>query len=264
MNRLLKMEKMNPGSVNSRARAFTLIELLVTIAIIAILSAILLPAMSAGKRKAFQIQCVSNYKQVGEAIHMFTDDNKDWLPPGPSASDASAPVSLDLTEMPDYNVSLTNYLPYYLVSYLSLPAPAAVGNNTNVVKVLLCPGYAHGAPANTQAGYHPGQDNYAHAFCYSMTRISNPDLGYPFGKQNQQQQPLKLSQVAAVVSLSKTWAVADFDWATYGWTLNNLPPAQMGVNKIPYIPIQPVHKTVRNFLYFDFHVESKNVADSYF
>jgi hypothetical protein len=62
----------------------------------------------------------------------------------------------------------------------------------------------------------------------------------------------------------ETWAVADFDWATCGWTLDNLPPATMGVNKIPYITIQPAHKTVRNFLYFDLHVDAKRVLESYF
>jgi hypothetical protein len=67
-----------------------------------------------------------------------------------------------------------------------LPAPASVGNNTNVVKILVCPGYAHALPGNTQTRYNPEADNYAHAYCYSMTRINNPDFGYPFGKQNQE------------------------------------------------------------------------------
>ena len=84
-----------------------------------------------------------------------------------------------------------------------------MGNETNVVKVLVCPAYDHTLPNNTQAHYLPEKDNYRHAFCYSMTRISNPDLGYPFGKNNQDQRPLKLSEVVAVASLSDTWAVGD-------------------------------------------------------
>ena len=55
-------------------RAFTLIELLVVIAIIAILAALVLPALSAAKRKAQQANCMSNLRQVGLALHLYTDD----------------------------------------------------------------------------------------------------------------------------------------------------------------------------------------------
>ncbi len=91
------IDQINPHETVAMRRmksktAFTLIELLVVISIIAILIAILLPTLSKAKRAAKVLHCMSNFKQLGIGLKVYTNENNHRYPPAPIGSFWHTPI----------------------------------------------------------------------------------------------------------------------------------------------------------------------------
>ena len=117
-----------------RASGFTLVELLVTIAIIALLAGLLLPALASAKQAGHKASCLSNLRQIGMAIHAYAPDFEGRIPYGPKAPPFTSPADFyPSTGTPTPILSLRSGTPaalgLLLKSYLGAQA-----------KVLFCPG----------------------------------------------------------------------------------------------------------------------------
>jgi prepilin-type N-terminal cleavage/methylation domain-containing protein/prepilin-type processing-associated H-X9-DG protein len=223
------MNKKIASSLRQRsgAQAFTLIELLTVIAIIGILAGIMIPVVGRVRTSANSISCASNLRQIGTAIQLYADENKNRLP-NPTWSGIQVQFSADpdiLNTSDPVRYNLFTHLAPYLVNF--------TGTGAKRFDSLACPAWRRIATDLTKPCYL-ARDEFTRSDGSSFRPWGNASNGTPASTTHHD-----------IETPSTTWAIKDMDKKNF---------TNAAANYYDSLPNDPVHGDHRNQLYFDWHV----------
>jgi len=228
--------------------AFTLIELLVVITLIAILAALLLPALAKAKAHAYSAHCISNLRQVTLAVSLFADENDDRLPyrvDGNNQPKGRLALNANNSSNPTPGIGHVQ-LVYELNPYLSaLNVMSMPYQPWTLSPVMVCPAFKNGPQYLSRAPVAAEPDYFRITYRLRQYVGGSPMWSNPGSPR-----------LANVKNPSSNGAIADLDRGFPGAAGSTLSHSR----DWKQLPDLPAHGGSRVYGFFDGHVSSLSLA----